>query len=161
MKYKLALVWTVLPLTLYVAALYAGRDSFPGWKFSIEAYDPRDPVMGHYMQYRYKDPQLQQYALNAACVLKGQKGKDDPAITVVSLKVLSDLPQGCTRIKLKPGGMGRFYIDERYGLILEEALRDKQLPMKIELAHVPFLSVTMMRELYIGDKTYREFIRSR
>jgi hypothetical protein len=161
MRYKFALIWTILPLILYATFLYTGKDSFPGWKFSIEAYDPRDPVMGHYMQYRYKDPQLQQYTMNVACVLKGQEGMDNPTIKVVSRTLLSKLPQGCTRIKLKPGGMGRFYIDERYGQMLESALRDKQLPMKVELAHVPFLNVTMMRELYIGDQTYHEFIRSR
>ena len=162
MKYRLALAFILLPLIFYAAFLHIVNSSQTGYKFSITGYDPRDLIHGHYLQYRYVSPLLVDYQKIMLCPTNGVIAATDPKIETVKNDYIRPecVPFDLPKSEIKGSGVYRFYIDERYGERLENIKSTNSQKMYIELVAVPFLNVTVVRDLYIGDKPYREFIAS-
>jgi uncharacterized membrane-anchored protein len=126
------------------------------WRLPIEGFDPRDPLHGHYLQYRYRFmPDLVDISEpgTASCVClsrTNEEGFDPPARGVpCDLAHTCDAWLDTDTVR----GPQRFYIPEAAGPALEQALRDRPASVVVT---IDANGAAIPSELFIDDRPWRE-----
>src|SRR5690606_13483217 len=127
--WKLALS---LLLPLAVLATGIARNQFAlasaeTWIIPVEGYDPRDPLRGHYIQFRYRwEVEGDRSRCDAGdCILCLKKSGETVTATIVAR---GDAPHCASRVDLKASNIGanfgaRLYVSEASAPRLEAQLR--------------------------------------
>jgi hypothetical protein len=131
----------VIPLLGIAALMVRGEVRTSGdrvWRVPVEGYDPRDLLSGRYLNYRYlwapQTPQCPEPAAACCLCLSGAAPgvASLPEVHAVDCaqpglaEVCQDLVQHA-----EVSGPQRFYIDERYALAAESAMRTRAASVEL------------------------------
>lgn len=183
-KYKTALIAAAIMFAVFVpllSAVKADRDQkkWPIVRFSIEPYDPRDLMYGHYMRFQIRwnwkqdAPRQEELTMRDACLCVGE-GEADPEIWALECPSADKPVAECRHIirgdynSWRTGdngsfqqdfnaGIDRYYVDEAIALPLEKLFFDKKEEFSIGLGLSP-KGKPVMEGLYVGGIALREYI---
>lgn len=160
----------LLPILLMGKAVY-DRNNGTIWRVSIEGYDPRDLLHGHYLNFTYdwnfRDEQAASCGYDQKCCLclsEAEAGSNiDPVATMVGCR--SPEARQCRAKIIGEKGWNRFvtdnqqyFVPEEHALALEKKLTEGQHDFKMEIAVPHSGGTAIIRKLYIDQKPIEEFL---
>ncbi|MGZ9109006.1 MAG: GDYXXLXY domain-containing protein [Micavibrio sp.] len=161
----------VLPSLLMAKAMY-DRANGTIWQISIEGYDPRDLLRGHYLNFTYdwnfKDDAAAECPYDGQscclCLNEAAAGSNvDPVATLVGCQ--SPEARQCTsKIIGKKGWNGivsgnhPYFVPQEHALALETLLREGKNDFKMEIAVPRSGGPAIIRKLYIDQKPLEAFL---
>ena len=124
------------------------------YEVPITGYDPRDPIHGQYIRFRYAWPEAKASCTGSKCCLcfRGPP-RSVPEVRRVSCEEARSCDAWAPAKKLE--GRQRYLVPEHAGRPLEAALRDH--PASVELECSPD-GGTALGELYLSGRPWREMV---
>lgn len=171
MSSRLTLVAVAIPVLGMLAVIgraeLASRNGVE-WTIPIEGFDPRDPLHGQYLEYRYRfrwtephtcGPQLPGEDLGPAMVsgccvcLSARSGRVDPEVR----QVQCDSAPSCDALLNADAvrGRQRFFIPEDRAAELETALRERPAALRLRVGED---ATPVVGELLLDDRPWREVL---
>jgi hypothetical protein len=166
---RLTLVAVAIPVLGMLAVIgraeLASRDGIE-WTIPIEGFDPRDPLHGQYLEYRYRfrwtgphtcGPQLPGEELgpdvaSGCCLcLSARDGRVDPEVRQVQCAPDPSCDALLNADAVR--GRQRYFIPEDRAEELERALRERPAALRLRVAQD---ASPVVGELLLGDRPWRE-----
>lgn len=177
-----ALAWMVVDAERRISGV-------PVVRVAITGYDPRDPLRGHYLRYRFDwgvpsgtadvgtvgELCVRSAPPDAVAVVtpiqpRSPVAKDDCVVTIAghgtvlaeARRTTPDQPTSGGRLDFTPYGVEdlRLYVPEEHGLALERALREGKARMTVDLAVRPD-GRARIKAWHIDGRTIAEWARER
>ncbi len=135
----------LLGLLGFIAKIETERRNATPWRVSIEGYDPRDMLRGHYLTFQYKwqwrgdDPSETPSCL---CLNHAPGSPETPEVSICAFEDTC-----ASRVKGESLAIGRVYIPEEHASALERKFRDG-VPMAVDI-HVRANGEIMIKNLVV------------
>lgn len=171
MSNRLTLVAVTIPFLGMLAVIGRGELASRNgdvWTIPIVGFDPRDPLHGQYLEYRYRfrwngentcGPDLPGEDLGPAVVtgcclcLDGGNGRIDPGVRQVQC---DPSPECGALLHTEPvRGVQRFFIPEDRAAELEQALRERPASLEIRVAGD---GTPVVGELLLDGRPWRDVL---
>ncbi|HTM45356.1 MAG TPA: GDYXXLXY domain-containing protein [Polyangiaceae bacterium] len=159
-----AVLFPVVILGAWVAQLEYGRRAGAEVVLNVSAYDPRDILSGHYLQYRvdYGIPACESRDANQRemCLCLGQPSADVPEVAQFAGECAAK-PVGCgvfirghCEYQRFIAGIERYYIPEDYAQVLNRVPEGAQIKVRISSS-----GSAQVTDFLVGGKPLAEFVR--
>lgn len=173
-KFFTSLIALGLPFLLLGVILFQGITSFDGteYRFRITGYDPRDPLRGHYLQFRYEWSAPSTCKPDEVCVVCITGDTKYPSLSIESATsetLITQKPHCSTYWRMMPVASKdqipqpseeflRYYIPELEAPVIERLLRlDHNI---FSVGVIPHKDGTAtVKHLYINDKLLSDYLK--
>jgi uncharacterized membrane-anchored protein len=153
----LALALPIAALGIMVARGEVITRSGRAYRISIEGYDPRDLVRGHYLRYRldfrWEEPRERCTVAECAYCLRGEAGSEPLVV-----RVGRDDTAGCDASfpETQLDRLQQFFIPEDRGPVLERALRSRDAKLLVKVSRG---GSVVIQDLLLDGRPWREVVQ--
>jgi GDYXXLXY protein len=163
---KMGLFCLLIPFLLCGYIVYDGATKVSGteYRFAIEGFDPRDPLRGHYMIFRYVWPEPKPKCTIGDCALCVSGDPVKPTVSVFSpskpCEAKWDMGYSPVTVQAEPQpdiNQSQYYIPELEAPILEQMLMDR--PKDFSVGVVITNGVARVKTLYINNLPLKTYLK--